>query len=226
MAAKTIVITGCTRGLGRALVDRFVEAGWQVAGCGRSVADVAALENTYPQGLFRSVDTTDAGAMEAFAGEVHAKWGAPDLLINNAALINKNAPLWEVPAEEFASLMQVNLTGVFHGIRSFTPSMIKAGRGIIVNLSSGWGRSTAPEVAPYCATKWGIEGLTQALAQELPQGVITVALNPGVIDTAMLRSCYGTAASHYPTPQQWSHHAFKFLSQLRASDNGRSLTVS
>ena len=71
---------------------------------------------------------------------------------------------------------------------------------MIVNFSSGWGRSVDAEVAPYCATKWAIEGLTQALARELPPGLCAVPLNPGVIDTDMLRSCFGGSAGGYPQP--------------------------
>jgi NAD(P)-dependent dehydrogenase (short-subunit alcohol dehydrogenase family) len=68
---------------------------------------------------------------------------------------------------------------------------------VIVNLSSGWGRSVSPEVAPYCATKWAIEGLTQAFAKELPEGLAAVALNPGVIDTDMLRLAFGDDSERY-----------------------------
>ena len=75
-----------------------------------------------------------------------------------------------------------------------------ASSGVIVNFSSGWGRSTDAEVAPYCATKWAIEGLTQAFAQELPSGMAAVALNPGIINTDMLQSCFGGSASGYPSP--------------------------
>ena len=112
-------------------------------------------------------------------------------------MINQPCPLWETPPDEFARLMEVNVCGVFHGIRAFVPAMIARGSGVIVNLSSGWGRSTSPEVAPYCATKWGIEGLTQSLAQELPAGLAAVALNPGIIDTDMLRACFGDGAAQY-----------------------------
>jgi NAD(P)-dependent dehydrogenase (short-subunit alcohol dehydrogenase family) len=70
----------------------------------------------------------------------------------------------------------------------------------VLNFSSGWGRSADAEVAPYCATKWAIEGLTLALAQELPPGMAAVPLNPGIINTGMLHSCFGDSASSYPTP--------------------------
>src|SRR5207302_9465479 len=127
----------------------------------------------------------------------------PDLLVNNAALVNDNAPLWEVPPDQFSRVIDVNIKGVYHVIRAFVPAMIRKGSGVIINFSSGWGRSTSPEVAPYCATKFAIEGLTQALAQELPEGLAAVPLNPGVIDTDMLRSCFGDSAGGYPKPEGW-----------------------
>ena len=96
---------------------------------------------------------------------------------------------------------------------------------MIVNFSSGWGRSTSPEVAPYCASKWAIEGLSQALAQELPPGLAAVALNPGIINTDMLQRCFGPGASAYPTADEWAKKAVPFLANLGASDNGRSLTA-
>ncbi|MBV9125505.1 MAG: SDR family NAD(P)-dependent oxidoreductase, partial [Planctomycetes bacterium] len=97
--------------------------------------------------------------------------------------------------------------------------------GVIVNFSSGWGRSTSAEVAPYCATKWAIEGLTKALAEELPPGMAAVPLNPGIIDTAMLRECFGADAAHYPRAEDWSRQAVPFLLRLGPGDNGKSLTV-
>jgi NAD(P)-dependent dehydrogenase (short-subunit alcohol dehydrogenase family) len=103
--------------------------------------------------------------------------------------------------------------------------MIGRGRGVIVNMSSGWGRSTAPEVAPYCASKWAVEGLTKALAQELPAGLAAVAVNPGIIDTDMLRTCWAEEAGGFPAPAEWAQRAAPFLLGLSPSDNGRSLTV-
>jgi NAD(P)-dependent dehydrogenase (short-subunit alcohol dehydrogenase family) len=76
-------------------------------------------------------------------------------------------------------VVSVNIVGVANVIRAFAPAMIERGSGVIVNLSSGWGRSVSPEVAPYCATKWAIEGMTKALAEELPKGMAAVPLNPG-----------------------------------------------
>ncbi len=123
-------------------------------------------------------------------------------------------------------MIDVNVKGVTNLIRHFVPAMIKRRSGVIVNFSSGWGRATDAAVAPYCATKWAIEGLTQALAQELPPGMAAVPLNPGIIDTEMLRSCFGASASNYPAPQSWAKAAVPFLLKLGPADNGRPLTVS
>jgi NAD(P)-dependent dehydrogenase (short-subunit alcohol dehydrogenase family) len=223
---KTVLITGCTRGLGHAMTLEFIRRGWTVAGCGRSAEAIAGL--TDAEGAphcFATCDVSDAAAIEAFATAVLGRIGPPHLLLNNAALINANAPLWKVPPDEFQNVIATNIAGTFHVIRAFVPSMIRSGRGVIVNFSSGWGRSTSPEVAPYCATKWAIEGLTQALAQELPKGMAAVALNPGVIDTAMLRSCFGAGAASCVKPAAWARSTVPFLIGLGPGDNGQALTA-
>jgi NAD(P)-dependent dehydrogenase (short-subunit alcohol dehydrogenase family) len=223
---RTIVLTGATRGLGRALVPRFAALGHTVLGCGRSTDQVAALRGEFgPPHAFAVVDVADDAAVAAWARKLLGKHGPPDLLINNAALINANAPLWEVPVAEFDALIDVNIKGVANVLRHFLPAMIARGSGVVVNLSSGWGRSTAPEVAPYCASKWAVEGLTRALAQELPRGLAAIPLNPGVIDTDMLRSCFGESAGSYPSPEEWAKRAAPFLLKLGPRDNGQPLTV-
>ena len=224
---KVIVITGATRGLGRALVAAFTAGGHTVVGCGRNENLVRALREQFQDPhSFTQVDVTVAAWVDAWAKETLAKFGPPDLLVNNAALMNTPAPLWEVPTDEFASVIDVNIKGVFNVVRAYVPAMVKRKAGVVVNLSSGWGRSTAPEVAPYCATKYAIEGLTLALAQELPNGMAAVPLNPGIIDTDMLRQAWADGASSYPKPEQWAKRAAPFLLALGAKDNGRSLSVS
>lgn len=223
---KLIVLTGATRGLGRALVPHFAAAGHTVVGCGRSATQVAELARQFPAPhAFAAVDVTDAAAVSHWAEEVLAKLGPPDLLVNNAAVMNTPAPLWQVPADEFGRLIDVNVKGVANVIRAFVPKMVARKSGVIVNLSSGWGRSTSPEVAPYCASKYAIEGLTKALAQELPGGMAAVPLNPGVIDTDMLRQAWSDGASAYPKADAWAKRAAPFLLALGAKDNGQSLSV-
>lgn len=223
--SKFIVITGCTKGLGRALAEWFIAHGHTVAGCGRS-AEVLDLRFTYSAPHdFAVVDVTDENKVAIWAEKVCGPDRAPDLLICNAAVMNAPAPLWQVPAAEFNRLIDINVKGVATVLRHFVPRMIARGSGVIVTLSSGWGRSTAPEVAPYCASKFAVEGLTQALAQELPAGLAAVPLNPGVIDTDMLRQCWPAGAASRPKPTAWAEVAGPFLLQLSPKDNGRSLSV-
>src|ERR1700722_13260459 len=205
---KTILITGATRGLGRALTEEFIRLGHIVIGCGRSEKEIAQLQKQFPTpNDFAAVDASADGQVAAWAKRVLQSHGAPDLLLNNAALINRNAPLWEVPAQEFSDVIDVNIKGGVNVIRHFVPAMVARRAGVIVNFSSGWGRSTDAEVAPYCATKWAIEGLTNSLAQELPPGMAAVPLNPGISGTDMLRSCFGGSSSSYPSPTQWAAKA-------------------
>jgi NAD(P)-dependent dehydrogenase (short-subunit alcohol dehydrogenase family) len=133
--------------------------------------------------------------VRAWAAEV-LSGGPPGLLVNNAATINRNAPLWKVPAKEFSRVINVNVKGVVNVVRHFLPAMIERGSGVVVNFSSWWGREGEAEVAPYCATKWAIEGLTRAMAAELPRGLAAVPVIPGIIDTAMLRNCFGADAAN------------------------------
>jgi len=224
--SKTIVLTGVSRGCGRALTEEFIRLGHVVIGCGRSEKDIAALQKEFVvPNLFSVVDVVDDAQVEAWAKKILASHGTLDFLLNNAALINRAAPLWEVPAREFSDVIDVNLKGTVNVIRHFAPAMVQRGRGVIVNFSSGWGRSTDPEFAPYCATKWAIEGLTQALAQELPAGMAAVPLNPGIINTDMLRSCFGGSASGYPSADEWAKIAAPYILKIGPAENGRQLSV-
>lgn len=220
-----IVITGVTRGLGRALAEVYMAEGHTVIGCGRSGPEIFDLRLDHPQHHFSVVDVSLDNKVALWAVEVLGTYGPPDLLINNAALMNRPAPLWEQSDAEFTKIIDVNLRGVANIIRRFAPPMVEAKRGVMVNLSSGWGRSVSPDVASYCMTKWGIEGLTKALAEELPAGMAAVPLNPGVIDTDMLRACWADGASAYPKAAAWAQNAAPFILSLGPKDNGQSRTV-
>lgn len=222
---QRVLITGATRGLGFAMAEEFIARGHTVVGCGRKAGHIDAMRERWPvPHRFDVVDVVDDRAVAVWATSVLAD-GPVDLLLNNAAVVNANAPLWEVPAAEFDHVIDVNIKGVANVLRHVVPAMVARRSGVIVNFSSGWGRSTSPEVAPYCATKWAIEGLTQALAQELPAGMAAVPLNPGIINTEMLQSCFGHGAAAYPSPAVWAERAVPFLLGLSAKDNGRPLSA-
>jgi len=221
-----IVITGVTRGLGRALAECWIAEGHTIVGCSRNSGEIINLRFAYPAPhSFDAVDVADAVKVQLWAERVLGLEVAPDFLINCAALMNDPAPLWQVPVDKFSRLIDVNVKGVANVIRSFAPAMIARKQGVIVNFSSGWGRSTSPEVAPYCASKWAIEGLTKSLAQELPAGMAAVPLNPGIINTDMLQQCWAAGAASYPTAEEWAKIAAPFILKLGPKDNGNSVSV-
>ncbi len=221
-----IVITGATRGLGRALAEEYIRMGHTVIGCGRGGEAIFDLRMTYAAPHdFSVVDVALDSKVALWAAKILESDSPPDILINNAALMNRLAPVWEQDDREFTKMTDVNIRGVANVIRHFVPAMVAAKKGVIVNLSSGWGRSVSPEVGPYCATKWAIEGLTKALAEELPKGMAAVPLNPGVIDTDMLRQAWSDGAEGHPKATEWAKVAAPFILKLGAKHNGQSLTV-
>ena len=225
-SGKIVVITGVTHGLGRAMTEEFARLDHTVLGCGRSQEEIDRLKETFGDPHdFYAVDVSDDAAVKSWASVCLTAHGPPDLLINNAGVINRSAPLWEINEREFSQVLDVNVKGTANTIRYFAPAMVKRKSGVIVNLSSGWGRSADAEVAPYCASKWAIEGLTNSLSQELPSGMAAVPLNPGIINTEMLQSAFGGSADQYPAPEEWAKIAVPFLLKLGPQDNGRQLTV-
>jgi NAD(P)-dependent dehydrogenase (short-subunit alcohol dehydrogenase family) len=208
------------------MVQEFVNHGHVVLGCGRSMKEIEKLNEKFGSPHdFHSVDIASNEAVKSWANLCLNLHPPPDLLINNAGIINRNARLWEVSAREFSDVIDVNVKGTASVIRYFIPAMVKRKAGVIVNFSSGWGRSADAEVAPYCASKWAIEGLTLSLAQELPSTMAAMPLNPGIINTRMLQSCFGKSAASYPSPAEWAKITVPFLLELGPKDNGKQLTV-
>jgi len=218
---KRIVLTGCTRGLGLEMWRGFIERGHQVAGCGRS-----AFADPVPEGCrFDQVDVSNDAAVGAWASAVLADGPAPDLLVNNAAIMNEPKPVWEIPVDEFDRLVDINIRGPVNVIRHFTPAMVEAGRGVVVNFSSGWGRGTAAGVAPYCMSKWAMEALSSAMAQELPDSIAAIALNPGIINTDMLQTVWGEGAGGFENAAQWAERAVDKILSFGPRDSGRPASV-
>ncbi|OMO86339.1 Short-chain dehydrogenase/reductase SDR [Corchorus capsularis] len=227
-AAKTVLITGVSKGLGRALALELSKRGHTVIGCSRAQDKLTSLQSELSspdRHLLLNVDVASNSSVEELARVIMEKKTVPDIIVNNAGTINKNNRLWEVPVEEFDTVIDTNVKGVANVMRHLIPLMLPRGHGIIVNMSSGWGRSAAALVAPYCASKWAVEGLSRSVAKEMPGGFAVVALSPGVINTEMLQSCFGASASAYQTPEAWSLKAATMILNLTAADNGASLTV-
>lgn len=230
---RKVLITGVSRGLGKALALELAKHGHTIIGCSRTAdnlsslnADLAAASNSSSdQHLLLNVDVRSDSSVEQLARTVIEKKLVPDIIVNNAGTINKNNRIWEVPAEEFDNVIDTNVKGIANIMRHFIPLMIEKKQGIVVNMSSGWGRSAAAQVAPYCASKWAVEGLSRSAAKESPPVIAIVALSPGVINTEMLQSCFGSSASLYQTPESWAPKAATMILNLTMADNGASLTV-
>ncbi|PWA70144.1 NAD(P)-binding Rossmann-fold superfamily protein [Artemisia annua] len=232
LGQKTVLITGVSRGLGKALAIELAKRGHFVIGCSRS--PLASLQSQLSSSsssssgqehLFLTADVSSNSSVQELARAVMEKKGVPDIIVNNAGTINKNNRLWEVPEEEFNTVIDTNIKGIANMLRHFIPLMIEKKQGVIVNMSSGWGRSAAAQVAPYCASKWAVEGLTKSVAKEVPSGMAIVALNPGVINTDMLASCFGSSSSLYQAPDSWAPKAADMILNLTMADNGSSLSV-
>ncbi|KAJ8767947.1 hypothetical protein K2173_020887 [Erythroxylum novogranatense] len=227
---KKVMITGVSQGLGRALALELAKRGHTVIGCSRAQDKLNSLQSQLPSEhnnnhLLLAADVRSNSSVEELARAVMENKGAPDIIVNNAGTINKNNKIWEVPEEEFDTVIDTNIKGIANVLRHFIPLMLPTKQGIIVNMSSGWGRSGAALVAPYCASKWAVEGLSRSVAKEVPDGMAIVALNPGVIHTEMLTSCFGTSASLYQEPDAWALKAATMILNLTGADNGASLTV-
>lgn len=227
---STIVITGVTRGLGRAMVDEFVRLGHKVLGCARTKIGIEELIRMYPEQDFQTVDVASDAQVQAWAERLVKEYGAPDFVLNNAAVINFKAPLWEVDSQEFSEEIDINVKGVANVTRHFVPSMMARRSGIIVNFISRWGTQFEAHMAPYCASKWAVVALTHVLSEELrPQGISAVGLNPGVVRTGMLQQYLGgvsgTDMSTYPTASEWATTAAPYILRLCLNDSGKLRNV-
>nr|QEX51366.1 NADPH-dependent pterin aldehyde reductase isoform X1 [Cymbidium ensifolium] len=234
---KTIMITGVSRGLGRVLALELARRGHNVVGCARSQEKLQALmteltrdvsassSSSSSKHLLQHLDVRSDSNVKEFARLLVEERKIPDIIVNNAGAINKNNKIWAVPAEEFDMVIDVNIKGTANILRHFLPLLIEKKQGIVVNISSGWGRSAAAEVAPYCASKWAIEGLSKSVAKEVPAGLAIVSLNPGVVNTDMLVSCFGSNAALYQSPDSWAPKAATMILNLTPEDNGTSLTI-
>lgn len=187
MQGKVVVITGASRGIGAAAAQVFAGAGAQVALLARSgdtVADLAA--GIGPAALALPCDVADAGAVSAAVAAVVARFGRLDVLINNAGVIDPIARLAEADPAAWGRSVDINLKGVFHGIRAALPVMKAQGGGTVITVSSGAATSAYEGWSAYCAAKAGALMLTQALhLEEGGNGIRALGLSPGTVATEM-----------------------------------------
>ena len=193
---RCAVITGASRGIGAALAEHFAAHGLSLGLCSRSAPAMAAGERVIAQQL----DVTDEGAVETFAAEVIDRFGQIDVWINNAGVLDPMAPLRDVDAADFRRHVDINLTGVFLGTRTFVRHLrARGGEGVLINVSSGAAWSAYQGWAAYCAGKAGLERLTEVVAaEEAESGLRAYAIAPGVVDTAMQENIRGCEPDRFP----------------------------
>lgn len=228
---STILITGVTSGIGFALAQEFANLGHIVIGCGRNQEKISLLQKEFgARHQFSVVDVRIPDQVEHWAKNAYGRYPKIDIIINNAAVKGELCPLWETSADDFAQVVDTNITGVANIIRSFVPKMVALKCGTIINLSSEWGRTADAYAASYCASKFAIEGLTKSLAKELPKGMATVALSPLIVWTSMLEEYKSLLLpGEYElgiTPAAWAKFAAPKMLALGAADNGTSPTWS
>lgn len=194
LVGQCALVTGGTRGIGKATALMLAEAGADVAVIGRSSGEetVKAIETLGRKTKFYSCDVSDYGAVEAVVKAVAADFGKIDILVNNAG-ITKDMLLVQMEEADFDAVIDVNLKGCFHFMRHVSRQMMRKKYGRIINISSVAGLTGNGGQVNYAASKAGIIGMTKSAAKELAGRGITVnAVAPGLVETDMTKDLAGS----------------------------------
>ncbi len=187
---KTVIVTGAGTGIGRAVVAAFVAEGARVALIGRRAAKLAEAADGLPadQIMLCPCDVSDRDGVNTTVAAIEERFGAADVLVNNAGLNTNPRSVGEVEPDDWDLVVNVNLTGVFNMTRAALPAMRARGDGLIVNVASTAGlRPSAMAGAAYSATKHAVVALTHNLnEEELPNGLRASAVCPGEVNTPIL----------------------------------------
>ena len=193
LTGKIAVVTGAGSGIGRATARLLARHGAKVHLADLNLEAVEAvaseIEASGGTATAHTLDVTDPAAVEALAATVFAQDGGVDILHNNAGIAHA-ATIETTTIEDWQKVIGVNLLGVAYGVQAFVPRMLEQGRpASVINTASSLGIVPAVPMAPYCASKYGVVGLSEALNAELsPRGISVSAICPGVVNTAIIKS--------------------------------------
>lgn len=188
LTGQVAIITGAGRGIGAAIARTLARLGAVAVLCGRTPTPLQSTATAIRQQGGRAevaeCDVTDVRSVETVAARVRQTLGRADILVNNAGVGSFAGPLHLMPPESWDKVLNTNLRGVYYCIRSFAPMMIHARTGHIINISSLAGKNALPNGAAYSASKWGLNGLSYSVAEELRGYNIRVAvICPGSVHT-------------------------------------------
>ncbi|MFT3727925.1 MAG: SDR family NAD(P)-dependent oxidoreductase [Terricaulis sp.] len=185
---RTAIVTGGASGAGKAVAARLIAEGAKVAIWDRDPEAATAAAGEIGAHFTRAVDVADYGAVEAAAKATQSMLGGADLLVCSAGITGATAPVVDYPLDSWRSVLDINLSGVFHACRAVAPFMVANGYGRIVNVASVAGKDPNPNAAAYAASKGGVIAFTRSMARELAtKGVLVNAITPAVFETPLLK---------------------------------------
>jgi 3-oxoacyl-[acyl-carrier protein] reductase len=190
LTGQVAVVTGAGRGIGAAIARKLAQLGATAVLCGRTkeTLDATAAQILDAGGKTEVIpcDVTLMHQMEYASARVDSTFHRLDILVNNAGVGGFNDPLHNLPPEDWDRILNTNLRGVYYSIRAFAPLMIRAYSGHIINISSLAGKNALPNGAAYAASKWGLNGLTYSVAEELrPHNIRASVICPGSTETEL-----------------------------------------
>jgi NAD(P)-dependent dehydrogenase (short-subunit alcohol dehydrogenase family) len=195
LSGKIALVTGSSRGIGKAVALAYVGEGAKLFLCGRNEAELerasAEIRAAGGEAAFAAIDLARDGAGPRLVREVEHRYGALDVLVNNAGILGPRAPIAAYPIDAWEEVVQINLNSVFALTQAALSPMIARRQGSIINVSSGVGRIGKARWGAYAVSKFAVEGFTQVLADELkPWNIRANAVNPGGTRTAMRAEAY------------------------------------
>jgi len=206
LAGRVAVVTGGGRGIGAGIAGKLASLGATVVICGRTRGALASTAQAIGEAGGRceaaECDVTQLASVEALAAHVEKSLGRLDILVNNAGVGGVRGPLHQMPPESWDEVFNTNLRGVFYCIRAWVPLLLRTGGGDIINISSIAGKNALPNGACYAASKWGLNGLSYSLAEELRGHNIRVSV-----------ICPGSTLS------EWGHHSGKDAGKMLTPDD-------
>ena len=217
-----VAITGASQGLGLALAGALSNARHRVHTCSRSALGISNASRSMSH---VALDVLDQTAVNHWIEGIWAAEGRIDVVVNNAAVMNHPAPLWQIDKSDFDLTIDININGVMNVIRACTPKLIIQGHGSIVNLISGSAKQNPIHSGAYNASKAAVESLSCTLAKELPHGICVVSLIPGTTNTEMSQKILGERAEKFPDAHDWASRALPLITTLHSSQSGQTLTV-